>query len=66
MEFRDLENFVLVMWSGDLDEDRLLVLFCKEGAWMRPLRCRGAMALSKNWNKIYSSDPDRGYQVIFS
>ncbi|XP_004923513.1 NACHT and WD repeat domain-containing protein 2 [Bombyx mori] len=63
MEFRDLENFVLVMWSGDLDEDRLLVLFCKEGAWMRPLRCRGAMALSKNWNKIYSSDPDRGYQI---
>ncbi|XP_053618962.1 NACHT and WD repeat domain-containing protein 2 [Plodia interpunctella] len=63
IEFRDLENFVLVMWSGDLDEDRLLVQFCKDGVWMQPLRCRGAMALNKNWTKIYTSDPERGYQI---
>ncbi|CAK1595571.1 unnamed protein product [Parnassius mnemosyne] len=63
MEFRDLENFFLVMWSGDLDDDRLLVHFCKNGTWMQPLRCRGALALDKKWTKIYSSDPDRGYQI---
>ncbi|XP_052753046.1 NACHT and WD repeat domain-containing protein 2 [Galleria mellonella] len=63
MEFRDLENFVLVKWSGDLDDDRLLVHFCKAGAWMKPLRCRGAMALNKNWTRIYTSDPERGYQI---
>lgn len=65
MEYRDLENFVLLMWSGDLDEDRMLVQFCKGGAWMKPLRCRGAMALNKNWTRIYTSDPDRGYQVSY-
>ena len=63
MEFRDLENFLLVMWSGDLDEDRLLVQFCKDGEWMQPLRCRGALAMNKYWTKIYCSDPERGYQV---
>ncbi|CAG5037873.1 unnamed protein product [Parnassius apollo] len=49
MEFRDLENFFLVMWSGDLDDDRLLLHFCKSGTWMQPLRCRGALALDKKW-----------------
>ncbi|KAJ0171169.1 hypothetical protein K1T71_013368 [Dendrolimus kikuchii] len=63
MEFRDLDNFILVMWSGDLDEDRLLVQFCKESEWMQPLRCRGALAFNKSWNKIYTSDPERGYQI---
>lgn len=64
MEFRDLNNFYLVLWSGDLDEDRLLLQFCKEGEWMKPLRCRGALAMNKYWTKIYTSDPERGYQVI--
>ncbi|XP_048000249.1 NACHT and WD repeat domain-containing protein 2-like [Leguminivora glycinivorella] len=63
MEFRDLENFQLVMWSGDLDEDRLLVHFKKEGEWVKPLRCRGVLAFNKGWNKIYTSDPERGYQI---
>ncbi|XP_013168603.1 PREDICTED: NACHT and WD repeat domain-containing protein 2 [Papilio xuthus] len=63
MEFRDLENFVLIMWSGDLDDDRLLVQFQKNGTWMQPLRCRGAVTFNKYWTKIYSSDPERGYQI---
>ncbi|XP_075987082.1 NACHT and WD repeat domain-containing protein 2 [Anticarsia gemmatalis] len=63
MEFRDLETFYLVLWSGDLDEDRLLVQFCKNGEWLRPLRCRGALAMNKYWTKIYCSDPERGYQI---
>ncbi|CAH2243694.1 jg8754 [Pararge aegeria aegeria] len=63
MEFRDLENFVVVMWSGDLDDDRLLVHFCKSGEWIQPLRCRGAMTLNKHWTRIYTSDPERGYQI---
>ncbi|CAB3255055.1 unnamed protein product [Arctia plantaginis] len=63
IEFRDLQNFYLVLWSGDLDEDRLLVQFCKEGEWMKPLRCRGALAMNKYWTKIYTSDPERGYQI---
>ncbi|XP_063370018.1 NACHT and WD repeat domain-containing protein 2 [Cydia amplana] len=63
MEFRDLDNFQLIMWSGDLDEDRLLVHFKKEGEWVKPLRCRGALAFNKGWNRIYTSDPERGYQI---
>nr|XP_049705722.1 NACHT and WD repeat domain-containing protein 2 [Helicoverpa armigera] len=63
MDFRDLENFFVVMWSGDLDEDRLLVHFCKSGEWMQPLRCRGAVTMSKHWTKVYCSDPERGYQI---
>ncbi|CAH0599180.1 unnamed protein product [Chrysodeixis includens] len=63
IEFRDLENFLLVMWSGDLDEDRLLVQFSKGGEMMQPLRCRGALAMNKHWTRIYCSDPERGYQI---
>ncbi|XP_022837099.1 NACHT and WD repeat domain-containing protein 2 [Spodoptera litura] len=63
MDFRDLENFFLVMWSGDLDEDRLLLQFCKNGEWMQPLRCRGALTMNKHWTRVYCSDPERGYQV---
>lgn len=66
MEFRDLENFMVVMWSGDLDEDRLLLHYCKEGQWVKPLKCRGAVAFHKTWKKVYTSDPERGYQVIQS
>lgn len=63
MDLRDLENIVLVMWSGDLDDDRLLVHFCKSGQWVKPLRCRGALTMNKHWTKLYTSDPERGYQV---
>ncbi|XP_050685594.1 NACHT and WD repeat domain-containing protein 2 [Leptidea sinapis] len=63
IEMIDLENLFVVMWSGDLDNDRLLVHFCKDSAWVQPLRCRGAVAFNKHWTRIYSSDPERGYQV---
>ncbi|CAG4962206.1 unnamed protein product [Colias eurytheme] len=63
MDFRDLENIVLVMWSGDLDDDRLLVQFCRSSSWVKPLRCRGAVSLNKAWSRVYSSDPERGYQI---
>ncbi|KAL4712468.1 hypothetical protein ACJJTC_007484 [Scirpophaga incertulas] len=63
IEFRGLETFILVMWSGDLDEDRLLVQFSKEGRWIQPLRCRGAFAMNKTWTRVYTSDPERGYQI---
>ncbi|KAF9823507.1 hypothetical protein SFRURICE_011360 [Spodoptera frugiperda] len=52
MDFRDLENFFVVMWSGDLDEDRLLLQFCKNGEWMQPLRCRGALTMNKHWTRV--------------
>lgn len=64
MEFRDLQDFMLVMWSGDLEDDRLLVNYHKLGQWYQPLRCRGAVAFNKTWTKLYSSDPTRGYQVF--
>ncbi|KAI5640011.1 NACHT and WD repeat domain-containing protein 2 [Phthorimaea operculella] len=63
MEFRDLDTYILAMWSGDLDEDRLLVHFCKQGTWIKPLRCRGAFTMNKHWTMVYTSDPERGYQV---
>ncbi|GBP66180.1 NACHT and WD repeat domain-containing protein 2 [Eumeta japonica] len=63
MEFRDLENFTLTMWSGDLDDDRILIQYCRKGIWMKPLRCRGAATFNRDWMKIYCSDPDRGYQI---
>ncbi|XP_026317171.1 NACHT and WD repeat domain-containing protein 2 [Hyposmocoma kahamanoa] len=63
MEFTDLENYILTMWSGDLDDDRMLIFFCKNGNYMKPLRCRGAFAMNKTWSRIYTSDPERGYQV---
>lgn len=65
MDFIDLQNYVIVMWSGDLDDDRLLVQFCRDCDWMTPLKCRGAFSLNKDWTKIYTSDPERGYQVCF-
>ncbi|VVD06011.1 unnamed protein product, partial [Leptidea sinapis] len=34
IEMIDLENLFVVMWSGDLDDDRLLVHFCKDSAWV--------------------------------
>ncbi|KAG7296838.1 hypothetical protein JYU34_019694 [Plutella xylostella] len=63
MEFQDLDNLMLVMWSGDLDDDRLLLHHYKGDSWMKPLRGRGAVAFNKHWSKVYTSDPSRGYQI---
>ncbi|CAH1405153.1 unnamed protein product [Nezara viridula] len=63
MEYKTLEDYLFLFWSGNLDDPRLLLNTKRPYGDLSPLQFHSAMVLNKDWNTIYCCTQPGSYQV---
>ncbi|BES94311.1 NAHypothetical proteinT domain [Nesidiocoris tenuis] len=64
IEYKTLEDYKFMFWSGKLEEPNLLFRVSRENVIIDPIYFHSAMALSKDGTTIYCCHDEGSYQVF--